>query len=76
MSHADIIDFASLVARRRILLHWKSPWEYMGIYFRDILLIRISRGTSNCFQHVFEKNKIKIIMIFLTILNYFSPIKV
>ncbi len=27
----------------------------MGIYFRDILLIRISRGTSYCVQHVFEK---------------------
>ncbi len=28
----------------------------MGIYFRDILLIRISRGTNNCVQRVFEKN--------------------
>ncbi len=35
----------------------------MGIYFRDILLIRISRGTSNCVQRVFEKN-IYFIMIF------------
>ncbi len=26
-----------------------------GIYFRDILLIRISRGANNCVQHVFEK---------------------
>ncbi len=30
-------------------------WIWMGIYFRYILLIRISRGTSNCVQHVFEK---------------------
>ncbi len=28
---------------------------WMWIYFRDILLIRISRGTNNCVQHVFEK---------------------
>ncbi len=28
----------------------------MGIYFRDILLIIISRGANNCVQHVFEKN--------------------
>ncbi len=27
----------------------------MVIYFRYILLKRISRGTSNCVQHVFEK---------------------
>ncbi len=26
----------------------------MGIYFRDILLIRISRGSNNCVQHVFD----------------------
>ncbi len=28
----------------------------MGIYFRDILLIRISRGANNCGQHLLEKN--------------------
>ncbi len=28
----------------------------MGIYFRDILLIRISRGADNCGQHSLEKN--------------------
>ncbi len=27
-----------------------------GIYFRDILLIRISRGANNCGQHSLEKN--------------------
>ncbi len=28
----------------------------MGIYFRDILLTRISRGANNCGQHPLEKN--------------------
>ncbi len=28
----------------------------MGIYFRDILLISISRGANNCGQHSLEKN--------------------
>ncbi len=27
-----------------------------GIYFRDILLTRISRGANNCGQHPLEKN--------------------
>ncbi len=27
-----------------------------GIYFRDILLISISRGANNCGQHSLEKN--------------------
>ncbi len=27
----------------------------MGIYFRDILIIIISKGASNCVQHVFER---------------------
>jgi len=47
----------------------------MGIYFRDILLIRISRGANNCVQSVFEKN-IYFIMIFPPILNsyYLMPI--
>ncbi len=38
-----------------ITLVCSKLWIWMGIYFRDILLIRISRGTSNCVQHVFEK---------------------
>ncbi len=32
-------------------------WIWMGIYFRYSLLIIISRGTSNCDQHVFEEKK-------------------
>ncbi len=32
------------------------PGVRMGIYFRDILLIRISRGANNCGQHSLEKN--------------------
>ncbi len=35
-----------------------------GIYFRDILLTRISRGANNCGQHPLEKN-IYFIMRFL-----------
>ncbi len=30
----------------------------MGISFRDILLIIISKGTNNCVQHVFEKKHV------------------
>ncbi len=30
----------------------------MGIYFRDILLIRISSGANNCGQHALEGKKI------------------
>ncbi len=33
----------------------KCKYE-MGIYFRDILLIRISRGANNCGQHSLEKS--------------------
>ncbi len=47
----------------------------MGIYFRYILLIIISRGTSNCVQHVFEKKKVYFIMLFPPILNSYSPMK-
>ncbi len=36
---------------------------WMGIYFRDILIIIIPRGANNCVQHVFEKN-IYFIIIF------------
>ncbi len=48
----------------------------MRIYFRDILLLRISRGANNCVQRVFEKN-IYFIMIFLPppILNSYYPMK-
>ncbi len=36
---------------------WSAKlWIWMGIYFRDILLIRISRGTNNCVQRVVVKN--------------------
>ncbi len=48
----------------------------MGIYFRDILLIRTSRGANNCVQCVFE-NKIYFITIFPPppILNSSYPMK-
>ncbi len=47
-----------------------------GIYFRDILLIRISRGANNCFQRVFEKKKnIYLIMLVTPILNACYPMK-
>ncbi len=45
----------------------------MGIYFRNILFIRISRGANNCVQRVFETN-IYFIMIFPPILNSYYPI--
>ncbi len=37
-----------------ITLECSKLWIWMGIYFRDILLIRISRGANNCVQRVFE----------------------
>ncbi len=37
-----------------ITLELSKLWIWMGICFRDILLIRISRGNNNC-VHVFEK---------------------
>ncbi len=46
-----------------ITLECSKLWIWMGIYFRDILLIRISRGANNCVQRVSEKN-IYFIMIF------------
>ncbi len=46
----------------------------MGIYFRDILLLRISRGTNNCVQGVFE-NLFYFIMRFPPIVNCFSSMK-
>ncbi len=45
----------------------------MGIYFRDILLIRISRGTNICVQCVFDKKIL--IMIFYPIFNSFSSME-
>ncbi len=41
----------------RITLECSKFGNRRGIYFRDILLIRISRGANNCFQRVFEKKK-------------------
>ncbi len=38
-----------------ITLECSKLWIWMGIYFRDILLIRIFRGANNCVQRVFEK---------------------
>ncbi len=46
----------------------------MGIYFRDILLIIISRGANNCVQRLFEKN-INFIMIFPPFFNSYYPMK-
>ncbi len=42
----------------------------MGIYFRDILLIRISSGANNCVQYVLEIN-IYFIMKFPSIIIFF-----
>ncbi len=39
-----------------ITMECSKLWIWMGIHFRDILLIRISRGANNCVQRVFEKN--------------------
>ncbi len=33
-----------------------------GIYFRDILLIIISRGTNNCSQHSLEEKRLRLRM--------------
>ena len=57
-----------------IMLECSKLWIWMGIYFRDILLIRISRGANNCVQRVFEKN-IYFIMIFPPIFNSYYPMK-
>ncbi len=57
-----------------ITLECSKLWIWMGIYFRDILLIRISRGTNYCVQRVFEKT-----FFFHNdnspIFNCFSPVK-
>ncbi len=57
-----------------ITLVCSKLWIWMGIYIRYILLIRISRGTNNCVQHVFE-NLYLFIIIFPPILNSYSPMK-
>ncbi len=38
-----------------ITLECSKLWIWMGIYFREILHIRISRGANNCVQCIFEK---------------------
>ncbi len=38
-----------------ITLECSKLWIWVVIYFRDIILIRMSRGANNCVQHVFEK---------------------
>ncbi len=58
-----------------ITLECSKLWIWMEIYFRDILLIRISRGANNCVQRVFEKN-IYFIIILPTILNSYYQMKV
>ncbi len=58
-----------------ITLECSKLWIWMGIYFTDIWLIRISRGANNCVQCVFEKKNIYIIMIFPPILNSYYPMK-
>ncbi len=40
-----------------ITLECSKFWIWMGIYFRDILLIRISNGANKCVQCVFAKKK-------------------
>ncbi len=57
-----------------VTLECSKLWIWMGIYFRYILLIRISRGANNCVQLVFEKN-IYFIMIFPPILHSYYPMK-
>ncbi len=57
-----------------ITLECSKLWIWMGIYFRDILPIRIFRGTNNCVKHVFEKN-IYFLMRFFPIFNCFSSLK-
>ncbi len=39
-----------------ITLECSKLWIWMGIYFRDILLIRISRGANNCPTCIWEKH--------------------
>ncbi len=47
-----------------------SKLNLNGIYFRDILIIRISSGANNCVQRVFEKKNIYFIMIFPPCKNF------
>ncbi len=62
-----------LIIMFKITMDCSKLWIWMGMYFRDVLLIRISRGTKNCVQRVFEKN-IYFIMRFSPIFNCFSSI--
>ncbi len=62
-------DFMFIIA-----LECSNLWIWMGIYFRYILLIIISRGANNCVQRVFEKNYY-LIMIFPLILNSYYSMK-
>ncbi len=57
-----------------ITLECSKLWIWMGIYFRDILLVGISRGANNYVQRVFGKNN-EFIMIFPPILNSYYPMK-
>ncbi len=59
-----------------ITLECSKLWIWMGIYFRDILLIRISRGANNCVQRVFEKKYLFHNDVSPPILNSYYPMKV
>ncbi len=39
-----------------IPLECSKLWIWMGIYFRDILLVRISKSANNCVQCIWEKH--------------------
>ena len=45
-----------------ITLECSKLWIWMRIYFRDILLIRISRGANNCVQRAFEKKRFQFLL--------------
>ncbi len=47
----EVDDFSKSTSRLK-----STNRDSSRIYFRDILLIRISRGANNCVQRVFEKN--------------------
>ncbi len=57
-----------------ISLECSKFWIWMEIYFRDILLIIISRGANNCVQNVFEKKHLFHNDI-SPILNLYYPVK-
>ncbi len=56
-----------------ITLKCSKLFKWMGIYFRDILLIKMSRGANNCPMYILEN--IYFIMIFPPILNSYFPMK-